>query len=104
MKEVFVDKKIPKIKLIWLIKVYELEKREKDEKMTAMLMFAVEALKIKYKPGYNIRHQKKKKKKSIKLLVEDFSWDFLVEFEIIFPGKWWNDNMIYFSEKFYFKY
>ena len=40
-----------------------------------MLMFAVEALKIKYKPGYNSnsRHQKKKKKKSIKLLVEDFS-------------------------------
>ena len=36
-------------------------------------MFAVEALKIKYKPGYNNRHQKKKKKKSIKLVVEDFS-------------------------------
>ena len=55
--------------------MYELERREKEEKMTAMLMFAVEALKIKYKPGpvYNNRHTKKKKKKSIKLLIEDFS-------------------------------
>jgi len=52
--------------------VYELERREKEEKMTAILMFAVEALKTKYKPGYH-RHQKKKKKKSIKLVVEDFS-------------------------------
>ena len=43
--------------------------------MTAILMFAVEALKTKYKPGYH-RHQKKKKKKSIKLVVEDFSWIF----------------------------
>ena len=57
----------------YFYQVYELEKRERDEKMTAMLMFAVEALKTKYKPGYNIRQQKKKKKKSIKLLVEDFS-------------------------------
>jgi len=42
--------------------------------MTAILMFAVEALKIKNKPGsYNVRQPKKKKKKSIKLLIEDFS-------------------------------
>ena len=60
----------------YFYQVYELERREKEEKMTAILMFAVEALKIKYKPGYNNRHQKKKKKKSIKLVVEDFSWDF----------------------------
>ena len=58
---------------MYFYQVYELEKREKEEKMTAILMFAVEALKIKYKPSYNSRHQKKKKKKSIKLVVEDFS-------------------------------
>ena len=44
----------------YFYQVYELERREKEEKMTAILMFAVEALKIKYKPGYNNKHQKKK--------------------------------------------
>ena len=36
---------------LFLNQVYELEKREKEEKMTAILMFAVEALKIKKNPG-----------------------------------------------------
>ena len=60
--------------------------------MTAILMFAVEALKTKYKPGYH-RHLKKKKKKSIKLVVEDFSWNFGQIYDYF-------TRILYFSENF----
>lgn len=54
--------------------VYDLERREKDARLKALLWFAIEALKAKYKPGYGYSFlEKKRKKKKITLVVEDFS-------------------------------
>ena len=56
------------------MQVYEAERREKESKDRARLMFAIEALKVKYKKEEKKKEEKKrKKKKTITLLVEDFS-------------------------------
>ena len=59
----------------WIaVQVYEAERREKESKDRARLMFAIEALKVKYKKEEKKKEEKKrKKKKTITLLVEDFS-------------------------------